>query len=126
MASEEILEALAPSMASHPLFFGRMLGVLAADLGNPVEVAVSGEVTSAEAIEMLRVVRAPYMPNKVVAAGPEGSLQPPLLAGRSAQGAAAALYVCRNFACEQPVTDPGEVARVLGLPEPLPHGFQAL
>jgi uncharacterized protein YyaL (SSP411 family) len=124
--SEEILAALAPSMASHPLFFGRMLGVLAADLGNPVEVAVSGDLASAEAVAMLRALRSHYMPNKVVAAGPEGSLQPPLLAGRSAQGSAAALYVCRNFACQQPVTDPAEVASALGLPGPVPRGFQAL
>ncbi|HEV1998162.1 MAG TPA: thioredoxin domain-containing protein, partial [Candidatus Dormibacteraeota bacterium] len=124
--TEEILEALAPSMGSHPLFFGRLLGVLAQDLGNPVEVAISGDLASDAAGAMLRELRAAYMPNKVVAAGPEGATEPPLLSGRTAQGAEAALYVCRNFACERPITDPFAVSLALGLLERAPGGFQAL
>ncbi|MGI8609357.1 MAG: thioredoxin domain-containing protein [Candidatus Dormibacteria bacterium] len=120
--SEEILETLAPSMGSHPLFFGRLLGVLAKDLGNPIEVAISGDLRSEAARAMLREVRAAFMPNKVVAAGPEGAAEPPLLAGRTAQGATVALYVCRDFACQRPITDASAVSLALGIPQPSPEG----
>jgi uncharacterized protein YyaL (SSP411 family) len=124
--TEEILEALAPAMASHPLFFGRLLGVLSAHLGNPIEVAVVGEISSPEGAAMLRELRRPYLPNKVLAAGREGAKGPPLLVGRDARGSAAALYICRNFACELPLTDPLRVAAALGVADAPPEGFQVL
>jgi uncharacterized protein YyaL (SSP411 family) len=124
--AEDILEALSPAMSSHPLFFGRLLGVLSAHLGNPVELAVVGDLSSTAAATMLHEVRRPYLPNKVVAAGPQGTSQPPLLTGRDARGADAALYVCRNFVCERPLTDPSQVYAVLGSPAPAPEGFQLL
>jgi uncharacterized protein len=123
--TEEMLETLGAAMASHPLFFGRLLSVLSTHMGNPIEVAlVTAE--AAVAAEFLSALRAPYLPNKVVASGPEGSTVPPLLQGRSAQGAEAALYVCRNFACERPVTRAADVGLALGVPLPAPEGFQVL
>jgi uncharacterized protein YyaL (SSP411 family) len=124
-AAEEMLEALGPAMGSHPLFFGRLLGVLSTHMGNPIEVAVVSAAPGAEAA-FLRELRTPYLPNKVVAAGAEGREVPPLLAGRSAHGAGAALYVCRNFACELPVTRASDVGAALGVPLPAPEGFQVL
>ena len=125
--AETLLSALAPSMASHPLFFGRLLGVLALHLGNPIEVAVVGDLASEPAREMLRELRSVYLPNKVVAGGPAGSSAgPALLRDRDAQGAAAALYVCRDFTCSMPVTEASEVSLALGLPQPAPEGFAAL
>ena len=96
-------------------------------LGNPVEVAVVGDLASDRALAMLRELRSRYLPNKVVAGGPgRGTDGPPLLRGRDAQGAPSALYVCRDFTCQRPVTEASDVARALGLPEPAPEGFQAL
>ena len=114
--AEVLLTSLAPSMAAHPLFFGRLLGVLTLQLGNPLEIAIVGDLKSAEAHAMLQQLRAQYFPNKVVAAGPPGSNRgPALLRGRDDQGAPAAFYVCRGFTCERPLTAPTEVAAALGL-----------
>jgi uncharacterized protein YyaL (SSP411 family) len=112
--AEEILETLDAAMASHPLFFGRLLGVLSTHLGNPIEVALVA-ADAAAAAAFLSALRAPYLPNKVVASGPEGSTVPPLLQGRSTQSAEAALYVCHNFACERPVTRASDVELALGV-----------
>ena len=123
--AQQMLEALGSAMGSHPLFFGRLLGVLSTHTGNPIEVAVVAAVPGAAA-DILKELRAPYLPNKVVASGPEGSAIPTLLEGRTAHGAPAALYVCRNFACERPVTRASDVGALLGAPVPAPEGFQVL
>ena len=52
----------------------------------------------------------------VVAGGVEGDATPPLLpllAGREAIGGKPTAYVCRNYACDLPVTDRAALRRQL-------------
>jgi hypothetical protein len=51
-------------------------------------------------------------PSAAGAGLPPGSL--PLLAGKGPVDGGAALYVCRNYTCAAPITDPAAVAQVLG------------
>ena len=46
----------------------------------------------------------------------------PLLAGRGLVAGAPAAYVCRNFTCRMPVTDPMELRAALEYPAPAPEG----
>jgi hypothetical protein len=46
----------------------------------------------------------------------------PLLAGRGLVAGAPAAYVCRNFTCRMPVTDPMELRAALAYPAPAPAG----
>jgi uncharacterized protein YyaL (SSP411 family) len=64
--------------------------------------------------ELAAVVRKRYRPYVVVAAGDEGAGEPALMQGRSALDGRAAAYVCENFACQRPVTEPDELAALLG------------
>jgi uncharacterized protein YyaL (SSP411 family) len=63
--------------------------------------------------ELAAVVRSSFRPHLVLAAGPEGSAQPPLLAGRTVVNGAPATYVCQNFACELPVNKPERLRELL-------------
>jgi uncharacterized protein len=56
------------------------------------------------------------------AAGPGPGDAVPLLAGRGLVADAPAAYVCRNFTCRMPVTDPGELRAALDYPAPAPAG----
>jgi len=56
-----------------------------------------------------------YLPNRVLAAGLEDTSVPRLLEGRTAREGRATAYVCRDFACESPVTDPVILAGRLGV-----------
>ena len=67
-----------------------------------------------EALEVALAER--YLPRRVVGhvepdAPPRSGL--PLLEGKGEVGGRAALYVCRNYACERPLTEPAEVATAL-------------
>jgi uncharacterized protein len=72
------------------------------------EVALVGEELS----PLARVVRERFRPQVVLAGGAEDGV--PLLAGRTPVDGRAAAYVCENFACRRPVTEPAELAAALG------------
>ena len=49
-------------------------------------------------------MRVRFRPHLVLAGGPEGTEEPPLLRGRHDVDGRPAAYVCENFACQLPVT----------------------
>jgi uncharacterized protein YyaL (SSP411 family) len=114
--AEDILKAMSSTMAQHPLSFGHLLSVLNFYLSPPEEIAIIGDTNADETQELLRVVFARYRPSKVVAVGmPTGDDEAgiPLLAERRPIRGHATAYVCRRFACQQPVTTPRDLASQL-------------
>ena len=55
------------------------------------------------------------------AAWPEPTAVVPLLAGRGPVAGAPAAYVCRDFTCRMPVTDPMELQAALAYPAQAPQ-----
>ena len=72
-----------------------------------VEIAIVGEPDEPAARELLAIAAAGPDASRVVAmsAAPTSSVVP-LLDGRARVGDRPAAYVCRDFACQLPVTDP--------------------
>ena len=77
------------------------------------EIAIVGSRDDSRTLALIAKVHASYRPNKVVAqagrAGAPDSERLPLLAGRDLVEGKPAAYVCRNYACERPVTEPDEL-----------------
>ncbi|RVU19619.1 thioredoxin domain-containing protein [Streptomyces antnestii] len=101
-----VVRALGPRA---PRFIGHGLAVAEALLDGPREVAVVGEVGG----ELHRAALLGTAPGAVVAAGREGGGELPLLADRPLVDGRPAAYVCRNFTCDVPVTDPERLAEAL-------------
>jgi uncharacterized protein len=99
-----LLHELAPR---HPQAFGHLLQALDFHLARTREVAIVGDETT----ELERVVRSRFRPHLVLAGGVADGV--PLLQGREPVDGRAAAYVCENFACQMPVTEPGELERLL-------------
>jgi uncharacterized protein YyaL (SSP411 family) len=94
---------------SHPDSFAHLLRALDFHLAPTREVALTGtDLTGFEA-----VVRSAFRPNVVVAGGPAGTVEPPLLDSRTEVGNEPAAYVCEGFTCRLPVTDPDALRREL-------------
>ncbi|MET9164759.1 thioredoxin domain-containing protein [Streptomyces cellulosae] len=107
-----VVKALGPRV---PRFIGWGLAVAEAVLDGPREVAVVGRGTDDPATaELHRTALLGTAPGAVVAVGTEGSDEFPLLADRPLVDGAPAAYVCRNFTCDAPTTDPDRLRAALG------------
>jgi uncharacterized protein len=101
-----------------PLAFGRMLAALDFHLAPRREVVIAGDPRSPDMRELLDVLRRRYDPNLVMAMRPvaldeSAAAEVPLLAERGPVDGRAAAFVCRNYACDRPVTDPDALRAAL-------------
>ncbi|WP_316779262.1 thioredoxin domain-containing protein [Streptomyces sasae] len=98
-----------------PRFVGWGLAVAEALLDGPREVAIVGPGAQDEKTATLhRTALLGTAPGAVVAVGTPESDEFPLLEGRPLVGGEAAAYVCRNFTCDAPTTDPVRLKSALG------------
>ena len=107
--AEGVFALFADSACQHPESFAHLLRALDFHLSAVKEVALVGE----DLAELAGVVRAGLRPHLVLAGGPAGSEQPPLLRQRPLVDGRDAAYVCERFSCRAPVTGPAELATLL-------------
>jgi uncharacterized protein YyaL (SSP411 family) len=111
------LRPVADLMARHPTGFGRFLCALDFHLGPRVEVALVSATPDGGLDDLRREVFGRYLPNRVVAGAvgddPGAAAGLPLLEGRGPVEGRATAYVCRDYACDLPVTDRAALARQL-------------
>jgi len=116
--ARDVLRELAGGMEKVPGGFGRLLCALDFSASEPREVAIVGDQRSPDTRALLEAVYSGYLPNKVVAGrdpdDDEAGGLIPLLAQRPARAGKATAYVCVQYACQTPTTDPDELTRQLG------------
>ncbi|MFD5482400.1 thioredoxin domain-containing protein [Streptomyces hawaiiensis] len=106
-----VVKALGPRV---PRFIGWGLAAAEAVLDGPREVAIVGPALDDEATRTLhRTALLGTAPGAVVAVGAPESDEFPLLADRPLVGGEPAAYVCRNFTCDAPTTEPDRLRTVL-------------
>ncbi|HEX6135687.1 MAG TPA: thioredoxin domain-containing protein [Longimicrobiales bacterium] len=108
------LESLGGLLHRAPLAFGHLLAALDFHLAEPQEIAIVGDAGAADTRALLDVVRERYRPNTILAlldstGADDAATVIPLLADRPMRGGRATAFVCRRFACREPVTDPAEL-----------------
>ncbi|MFJ6116591.1 thioredoxin domain-containing protein [Streptomyces sp. NPDC092129] len=110
-----VVKALGPRV---PRFVGWGLAVAEAFLDGPREVAVVGPALDDPATRALhRTALLGTAPGAVVAVGTAGSGELPLLADRIPVDDEPTAYVCRNFTCDAPTTDPERLRNALSFRE---------
>jgi uncharacterized protein YyaL (SSP411 family) len=98
-----VFRLVARLLPQAPSAFGHLLCALDLQFSSPREIAVIGSPDS----DVARAALAPFDPNAVVAFGPSDDV--PLLEGKVYVDGAPAVYVCENFACQAPVTEPARL-----------------
>ncbi len=114
----QALENLTELLRRAPSGFGRALCAVDFALARVREVALVGDLAAPDMQAMQRVLHQAYWPHTVVAyKTPAGGAQPaeelPLLRDREQTDGKATAYVCENFACKLPVTDPAALRQQL-------------
>jgi uncharacterized protein len=132
------LGALAPIAARYPRAAGTGLAVAEAVVAGPAEIAVVGPGGDPRTAALHRTAMLAAPPGAVIALGDGAAVEAgpgrvaaagtdettpavPLLAGRGLVAGAPAAYVCRDFTCRLPVTDPMELRAALDYPAQAPQ-----
>ncbi len=114
------LRSMRTSVTNQAIGYGHWLCAMDYALSTPKEVVVVGDREDAATKALLEAVHSRYIPNKVVA-GMATEDDPiadelALLEGRGLVGGLPTAYVCQNYACQLPVTDPEALLEQLGAP----------
>ncbi len=96
-----------------------MAAALGLSLAKPKQVVIAGAPGAADTRAMLRLVHERFLPDKIVLLADGGDGQKhlakwlPFIEPMSRKDGRATAYVCENFTCQAPTTDPSEAAKLL-------------
>jgi uncharacterized protein YyaL (SSP411 family) len=118
--ADALLQAFSAQVAQHPSSHTLFMAAFDFALGPSFEVVISGTPGNPDTVAMLQSLRQRFLPNKVVVFRPSDTPAPAIskLAPftqhqKPLQGQATA-YVCQNFVCNRPTTDPQAMLTSLG------------
>jgi len=113
-AAERALGTVGGFVGRYPTAFANWLSAADFALAPVVELAVVGPPGAAETERLLAPARQGYRPNQVVAVASDPAASAvPLLGDRFALRGRPTAFVCRGFACRQPVDEPEALAALL-------------
>lgn len=98
--------------------FCKSLTVVDFLLEGPIEIATIGKPGETRYEALRREADMRYLPNRILAhldpaAESNGHLNLPLLEGKELINGRAAVYLCANFTCQAPITDPSQIGPAL-------------
>jgi len=123
--AEHVLRIFRRHMEQQPFGFGSLLTTLDFYLQKPQEIVLLGTPGAADTQAMLRAIHQQYLPNKILLQidprhAPSALEAFPLLrdvlAGKTQVDGKATVYVCHNFTCSLPVTEPAALTALLSRP----------
>jgi uncharacterized protein YyaL (SSP411 family) len=108
--AERAVDLMEHRAERYPLAYPAWLAALDFASSPVTQVAIVGGRDAAGARALLRVARAGFQPYRLVALGGSGASTLELLHDRAQIDGRATAFVCRDFACRLPVTEPEELA----------------
>jgi uncharacterized protein len=118
-AASRVIGAFHEALERMPVALPQMLCALDAVMTEPTQIVVAGRNDEPDTVALLHQIRSRYLPNKVVLLADGGKNQNWLaehVAGVRSMAPVhgrPAAYVCRNFTCALPVTEPKELTELL-------------
>ncbi|MCS6936880.1 MAG: thioredoxin domain-containing protein [Candidatus Bipolaricaulota bacterium] len=109
--AEQALRSHQIYLERSPQSFAHWLCALDFYLGPIDQIALVGEREDQRTIELLRVVRERFLPNKIVAVASDDQLLEwdalsPLFRGKRSREGRPTVFLCRGYACQAPLTEP--------------------
>jgi len=117
--ADQIFAAFSSEANQLPSAHSQLMSALQRDVGPSLEVVIAGTPSADDTTALIATVREMYLPQAAVLLAPPGEagaairkLAPFAEAYEPVEGKAAA-YVCRDFTCQLPTTDPAKLAELL-------------
>jgi uncharacterized protein YyaL (SSP411 family) len=112
-AAERTFAAFGTRLSHAPVAVPQMLAACEFALGEPREIVFAGD-RGAKLSALTAELHLRFVPNKVVLlSDPALASWVPGIEGMTAHEAGASVYVCRNYACQLPVSEPAEFAKLI-------------
>ena len=117
--AEAALKHFGDRLREHPQALPHMLAALDFHLGTPKQVVLAGDPSGDAIRALLEVVHSAYVPNKVLLFADGGTGQDylgrsnPAIRAMVPAGGKATAYVCENYICRLPTSEPEVLARLL-------------
>ncbi len=116
---EKAIASASEQLDRLPSAMTQMLCAVDASLAKPRQIVIAGKRDAADTKALLREVRAVFSPNQIVLLADAGADQKWLgsklefLRTSAPVDGSAAAYVCENFTCQAPTTDPAKLRELL-------------
>ncbi len=110
--AELSLRGHAQELERSPRALPKLTEALVLALAPPTHAVLAGDLTDSGAQALLRALRQPYRPDLVLLRSTQ-TLAPAFAASAGLVDQKAALYLCQDFACQLPLTDPAKVSASL-------------
>uniref|UniRef100_A0A8C7K5Z7 Spermatosis associated 20 n=1 Tax=Oncorhynchus kisutch TaxID=8019 RepID=A0A8C7K5Z7_ONCKI len=116
--SQQLLAAFSDRLTRVPIALPEMVRGLMANHYTLKQIVICGQRDAPDTSSLLATVNSLFLPHKVLMLADgetEGYLYQrlPILSSLTCQGGSATAYVCEDFTCALPVTDPQELRRLL-------------
>jgi uncharacterized protein len=117
--ARNIARAFSREIGEAPQAYTQMLCALDFMAGPSLEIVIAGDLQDSGTQRMLARLYSSFVPNKVVLLHPDGEAAQaieelaPFTREQQRVAGKATAYVCRNFACQAPVTDPEKIMELI-------------
>ncbi len=116
--AEEVLQAFAKQVARVPLGYTQLMNALDFSIGPAKEIVMVSRNFNQTTDEFLKIIRKGFDPNKVVLFKHDHAKEhlesiSEYTASMSEVNQLPTVYVCKQFSCRSPVTQPGDLATAL-------------
>jgi uncharacterized protein len=109
-SARKLLSVFQAKLAAVPFGMPQMLAACEFDVAPQREIVIAGD----PARNMVRLLWAKFDPNRILLhAGPEIARFQPAIAEMNSRGGATTVYICENFACQEPAAREEDLARLL-------------
>ncbi len=117
--ADTVAAAFAADVSRMPSAHTQLMAAVQSASSASLEVVIAGEPGAQDTTELMKVVRSLYLPQAAVLVVPDGEAGAhirqiaPFTENYASIDGRAAAYVCRDFQCKLPTTDPAKLAELL-------------
>ncbi len=115
----EIGRAFSSDVNNAPVAYTQLMCALDFAIGPSYEVVIAGDLRAQDTQAMIKAATATFIPNKVLILNPTDQESPPIhtlaefIKDQSSIDGMATAYVCLNYNCQMPTTEPGRMLELL-------------